>query len=308
MAVESPTFDPARTTGHGFADRWRTFWTAARLGWLMEANWTDPILFGIYSVAKPLFGVFILVFMVNVISGGTSAALRGFVVVGSALWSFVVSGIAGLAWSILDDRERYRMLRYVYVSPSDFATVVLGRGVARVGVGLIGTAISLAVGIVFLGAGVDAAHVDVPLLVPAMLLGLGSVVAIGIFMAAVCIQTTQDSWHYPEAVAGALFLVSGAVFPLSVLPDAVQALGLLSPLSWWIEGVRRALLPGTATGIGGPGSLFERVTGTAVPSTGLVLISLLATGALVTLAATLAFRASERRAKDRGLFDRTTGS
>jgi ABC-2 type transport system permease protein len=308
MAVESPTFDPARTAGRGFADRWRTFWTAARLGWLMEANWTDPVLFGIYSVAKPLFGVFILVFMVNVISGGTSAALRGFVVVGSALWSFVVSGIAGLAWSILDDRERYRMLRYVYVSPSDFAIVVLGRGVARVGVGLIGTAISLAVGVVFLGAAVDLGRVDVALLVPAMLLGLGSVVAIGIFMAAVCIQTTQDSWHYPEAVAGALFLVSGAVFPLGVLPDAVQALGLLSPLSWWIEGVRRALLPGTATGIGGPGSLFERLTGTAAPDTGLVLIALLATGALVTLAAIVAFRASERRAKDRGLFDRTTGS
>ena len=308
MAVGSASFDPARTVGHAAADRWRTFWTAARLGWLMEANWTDPLLFSIYSVAKPLFGVFILVFMVNVISGGTSAALRGFVVVGSALWSFVVSGIAGLAWSILDDRERYRMLRYVYVSPSDFGVVVLGRGVARVGVGLVGTAISLAVGIVFLGAGVDIGRVDLPLLVPAMLLGLGSVVAIGILMAAVCIQTTQDSWHYPEAVAGALFLVSGAVFPLSVLPDPVQALGLLSPLSWWIEGVRRALLPAAATGIGGPGSLFERLTGASTPDAGLVLIALLATGALVTLAATLAFRASERRAKDRGLFDRTTGS
>ena len=34
----------------------------------------------------------------------------------------------------------------------------------------------------------------------------------------------------------------------------------------------------------------------------------LATGVLVTLAAILAFRASERRAKDRGLFDKTTGS
>ena len=309
MAVEVGAFDPARTdAATAFADRWRAFWTAARLGWLMEANWTDPLLFGIYSVAKPLFGVFILVFMVNVISGGTSAALRGFVVVGSALWSFVVSGIAGLAWSILDDRERYRMLRYVYVSPSDFAVVVLGRGVARVGVGLIGTAISLAVGIVFLGAGVEIARVDVPLLVPAMLLGLAAVVAIGILMAAVCIQTTQDSWHYPEAVAGALFLVSGAVFPLSVLPDPVQALGLLSPLSWWIEGVRRALLPGSATGIGGPGSLFERLAGTVAPDVGTILVALLATGGLVTLAAILAFRASERRAKDRGLFDRTTGS
>jgi ABC-2 type transport system permease protein len=308
MAVEVGAFDPARTAGRRGIDQWRTFWTAARLGWLMEANWTDPVLFAVYSIAKPLFGVFILVFMVNVISGGTSATLRGFVVVGSALWSFVVSGIAGLAWSILDDRERYRMLRYAYVSPSDFSVMVLGRGVARVGVGLIGAAISLAVGIVFLGAGVEAGSIDFPLLAASMVLGLASVVATGILMAAICIQTPQDSWHYPEAVAGALFLVSGAVFPLRVLPDPVQAFGLISPLSWWIEGVRRALLPASPTGIGGPGSIFERLSGTAAPDVGTVLLALLATGALVTLAAILAFRASERRAKDRGLFDRTTGS
>lgn len=312
MAVEpiaaQAVFDPGRTTGRPGFDQWRTFWTAARLGWLMEANWTDPLLFAVYSIAKPLFGVFILVFMVSVISDASSAALRGFVVIGSALWSFVVSGIAGLAQSILDDRERYRMLRYTYVSPSDFAVVVLGRGVARVGVGLIGAAISLAVGIVFLGAGVRAGGIDVFLLLFSMVLGLGAVIAIGVLIASICIQTNRDSWHYPEAVAGALFLVSGAVFPLSVLPDPLQAVGLLSPLCWWIEGVRRALVPISPTGIGGSGSLFERIAGSATPGIGTVLVALLATGALVTLAAILAFRASERRAKDRGLFDKTTGS
>jgi hypothetical protein len=95
---------------------------------------------------------------------------------------------------------------------------------------------------------------------------------------------------------------------LSVLPDPIQAFGLASPLCWWIEGVRRALVPSSPTGIGGPGSVFERLTGTATPEPATVLLALLATGALVTLAAILAFRASERRAKDRGLFDRTTGS
>jgi hypothetical protein len=37
-------------------------------------------------------------------------------------------------------------------------------------------------------------------------------------------------------------------------------------------------------------------------------VALLATGAVVTLAAALIFRISSRRAKDRGLLDRTTGS
>ena len=61
--------------------------------------------------------------------------MRAFVVVGSALWSFVVAGIAGLAWSVLDDRERYRMLKYLYVSPNSLLVLLLGRGAARIGIG-----------------------------------------------------------------------------------------------------------------------------------------------------------------------------
>ena len=56
------------------------------------------------------------------------------------------------------------------------------------------------------------------------------------------------------------------------------------------------------------GSLWTAVTGSAAPDAFTIVVSLLGTGALVTLAATGVFRVSERRAKDRGLLDRTTGS
>jgi ABC-2 type transport system permease protein len=275
----------------------------------MEANWTDPILFFIYSVAKPVASVLILVFMVIVVTDGSAdPRVRGFVVVGSSLWAFVMGGVTGLGWSILDDRERYRMLRYLYVSPSSFVVVLLGRGVARVGVALVGAAITLAVGVLFLGVPFDPVRIDWPVLVPAMALGLASVVAIGLIMAAICIQTRQDSWQYPEAVAAALFLVSGAVFPLRVLPEPLQVAGLITPLTWWMEGVRRALFSGGPSAIGGSDSVFSAVTGRAEPTSPEVLAALLLSGALVTLAATVSFRWSERRAKDRGLFDQTTGS
>ena len=103
-------------------------------------------------------------------------------------------------------------------------------------------------------------------------------------------------------------LVGGVVFPLSVLPMPVQALGLVNPLTWWIEGVRHAVFPGGPSAVGGAGSLWTQLTGTAGPDGATILVALLATGALVTLAATGVFRVSERRAKDRGLLDRTTGS
>jgi ABC-2 type transport system permease protein len=297
-------FDPARTRGRGWVDVRRSFGTAVRLGWKMEANWTDPLLFFIYSVAKPLASALILV----VISGGAKPEYRAFVIVGSALWSFVLSGVSGLAWMILDDRERYRMLKYLYVSPSDFLAVVFGRGVARIGVGAMGAAITLLVGIVFLGVPFDVARVDWVLLPVVTVMGVTAILAIGLTLAAICMQTRQESWSYPDAAAGALFLISGVVFPLSVLPLPVQAIGLLSPLTWWIEGTRHALFAGGVTAVGGPGSLFTQLTGAATPGSSTVVLVLLATGAVATLAAVGVFRASDRRAKDRGLYDQTTGS
>jgi ABC-2 type transport system permease protein len=274
----------------------------------MEANWTDPLLFFIYSIAKPVSAALILVFMIEVIGGAASREFRAFVVVGSALWSFVISGIAGLAWSVLDDRERYRMLKYLYVSPSDLIVLLLGRGTARIAVGAMGAAITLAIGVLFLGVPFDPAAIDWPLLGVVMVLGLVSVVAIGVVLAAVTIQTRQEAWSYPEAAAGALFVLTGAVFPLTVLPQPIQALGLATPLTWWLAGVRHAVFPTGPTSVGGPGSLFEAVTGRLAPTSGEIVVALLLTGAVATLAAMLVFRASERRAKDRGLLDQTTGS
>jgi ABC-2 type transport system permease protein len=301
-------FDPARVRGRGARDLWRSFITAVRLGWQTEGNWTDPILFFIYSIAKPLSSTLIFVVMVEIIGGAASRELKTFVVVGTALWAFVVSGIAGLAWSVLDDRERYRMLKYVVVSPSDFLTVLVGRGIARLAIGAMGAIITLVVGVLLLGVAFQPGQVQWLLLAVLMAGGLVSVLAIGLFLAAICMQTRQESWSYPEALAGALFLLTGAVFPLLVLPAPIQVVGWLLPITWWIEGVRVALFGEGVSGIGGAGSAFAELTGRLRPDTGEILIALLVTGALITLASIVGFRISLHRAKDRGLLDQTTGS
>jgi ABC-2 type transport system permease protein len=172
----------------------------------------------------------------------------------------------------------------------------------------VGAAITLGFGILVLGLPFDAARIDWPLFLIAMAIGIVAVTAIGVLIAAVSIQTRQESWQYPEAVAGALFLLSGAVFPLSVLPDPVEVVGLVQPVTWWIASVREALFPGGPTSIGGAGSAWASITGTVAPDRLTILVALLVTGAVGTLAATVVFRISERRAKDRGLLDMTTGS
>ena len=303
-----PKFDPARAEGAGLADTVRTLRTALLLGWRVESNWTDPTLFFIYTVAKPVASLLLLVVMIDIIGGGAQAEIRTFVVIGSALWATLVAGIAGPAWSVLEDRERYRMLKYLYVSPATFLVLLIGRGGARLAAGAMGTIVALVFAVIVLGLRIDLALVDWPLLLVSLALGLAPILAIGVLLAAVCLQTRQESWSYPDAFAGALFLVTGVVFPLAVLPDLVQVLGLVNPVTWWVAGVRLAVVPDGPSSVGGAGSVWTAVTGSASPDATTVILALCVTGALSTLAATAIFRTSERRARDRGLLDRTTGS
>lgn len=306
--ADAGRFDPARAEGAGVADTLRNLRTALLLGWRVESNWTDPVLFAIYTIVKPVASLLLLVVMIDIIGGGANDEIRTFVVLGSALWATLVAGIAGPAWSVLDDRERYRMLKYLYVSPSTFLVTLIGRAGARVAVGAVGTVVALVFAVIVLGLRVDLARVDWILLAVSLLLGLVPILALGILLAAICLQTRQESWSYPDAFAGALFLVTGVVFPLAILPDPVEVLGLVNPVTWWVAGVRLAAVPDGPSSIGGEGSVWTAVTGSASPDALTVVLALLVTGTLITLAATAIFRTSERRARDQGLLDRTTGS
>ena len=308
LAGTSSGFDPARAEGGGTPETVRNLRTALLLGWRVESNWTDPVLFFIYTVARPIASLLLLVAMVTIIGGTANDEVRTFVVLGSALWAMLVAGLAGPAWSVLEDRERYRMLKYLYVSPATFLVLLVGRGGARLLAGAMGTVVALVFAVIVLGLRIDLAAVSWPLLVVCLGLGIVPVLALGVLLAAVCLQTRQESWSYPDAFAGALFLVSGVVFPLSALPPVMQVVGLVNPITWWVAGVRLALVPSGPTSIGGPSSVWTAVTGSAAPDGTTIVLALCATGALATLAAIAIFRSSERRARDLGLLDRTTGS
>jgi len=96
----------------------RSFRTAAWLGWKIESNWTDPFLFSVYSIIKPLAGAFILVVMYGVIAQGNfNTPIFAYIYIGNAFYRYVGDVITGVSWAIVDDREHYRTLKYVYVAP-----------------------------------------------------------------------------------------------------------------------------------------------------------------------------------------------
>ena len=128
------------------------------------------------------------------------------------------------------------------------------------------------------------------------MLGVVAVMALGVFMAGWCLQLRQEAWSYPEAIAGALYLISGAIFPIDVLPSFVHPIAYASPTTWWLEASRRGLL-----GHGSPGAIGEL-------SDGVVMLLLVVSTAIVIPLALAAFAWFMRRARQAGLLDMTTGS
>jgi len=283
----------APVRGMTLADAWRSFRTAIGLGWAIEANWSDPFLFAVYTMAKPLAAAGILVVMFQVITQGQNPEFLQFLIVGSALWNVVFGVMSGLVQSILEDRERYRMIKYVVVTPTSLFPFLLGRSLARVIVSFVAVVLTMIVGIVFLGVEL---RPNLLYLVPATLLGVTAVIALGVFMAGWCLQLRQEAWSYPEAIAGALYLVSGAIFPIDILPGFLHPIAYASPTTWWLEASRRGLLdhgsPGTLGGL----------------SDGMVMLLLAVSTAIAIPIALAAFAWFMQRARQAGLLDMTTGS
>ncbi len=276
-------------------ESWRSFKTAAWLGWQIESNWTAPFLFAVYSIVKPVAGALILVFMYVVVAqGGLDHPLFPQIFVGNAFYIYVGGVLMGVSWAVIDDREHYGMLKYLYAAPLDIYAYLLGRGVAKAIVSTIAVAVTLLFGALALGLKVSPARVDWAFLLVAWALGLLGLAFLGVLLGGVTLITARHNYYIGEAVAGALYLLCGAVFPLDVLPKGLQLVGQALPLTYWLEALRRALLGR------GAGALLAGL------SDAQLLLILAGSTLALALLSTAVYRRAERLAKARGLLDMQT--
>jgi ABC-2 type transport system permease protein len=275
----------------------RSFRTAAWLGWQIESNWTDPFLFAVYSIVKPLSSAAILVVMYSIITQGNfDSPIFPYIYLGNAFYIYVGAVMAGISWAIIDDREHYKTLKYMYVAPIHIPTYLVGRGVAKFLVGTISVFITIVFGVLFLHVKIDPAAVNWPLFLLGLAIGVVMLAMMGLLLAGVTLLIAHHVWFLGEGVAGALYLFSGAIFPLEVLPPFLRPIGFAMPLTYWLEVLRRAL-------VGSVAEAFPTLAGFS---------NLQLLGILVALTVVFAglsvfvFRWCEHVARERGLIDIVT--
>ncbi|HUS56702.1 MAG TPA: ABC transporter permease [Thermoplasmata archaeon] len=282
----------------------RTFKNAAWLGWQMEANWTDPFLFAVYSIVRPIAGTLILVFIYMVAGGESDGAYFTYMYLGNAFYMFVADVLFGVTWVIHDDREHYMTLKQVYIAPISFYSYILGRAAIKIAITAVGVIITLIFGVLALGLDLSLGTVDWLLFLPAFVTGLACISILGLALGGVTFLTAKHSIGINEGLAGIFYVMSGVVFPITVLPSWVQGICKLLPVTHWMEAMRRGLTPQTMDDFAF--SYGYDVTGMGSWSD-ITLIGALFVSTLVFLVMSLGiFRFADRLARKQGKIDWTT--
>jgi ABC-2 type transport system permease protein len=148
--------------------------------------------------------------------------------------------------SVIEDRHK-GFLQAVLVAPASRAALVLGKTLGGVAIALAQAAIFLALAPL---AGFDARAIEWPLLALLLLLvGIG-LSSMG-FAIAWWLDSTQGYHVVMSVLLIPLWIVSGAMFPMTGGPRWICLVGRANPMAYAVAGVRRALYGGVAPGGGG---------------------------------------------------------
>ncbi len=269
--------------------------SAAWLGWQIESNWTDPFMFVIYAVMRPLAMALILAGMYWAVAG---VALRretftGFYLA-NAFHVYVTQVLVGMGWLVVEEREDYETLKYVYTSPIGMLTYLAGRSSVKLVLATISMLLALTVGWFLLGLRWEWSQVAWGPLAASIALGLVACIYLGFLVAGVALLLPRAAITLNEGLAVAFYLLCGVIFPVDLLPRGLQELALSLPFTHWYEALRRFLL-----GHGASARL------SAWPDH-VLLGALLGTTVVFVVAARWGYFALERRARQLGRLDQTT--
>jgi ABC-2 type transport system permease protein len=282
---------------------WRTLRSAAWLGWQVEANWASPWLFLLYVLVKPVAGSMLLVCMywaACAARGEANPGFLSFLYVSSACFMVIGGVTSGMSSAVVTDRESFGMLKFIRISPAHFHSYLLGRGVAKAAQATIGASTTLVVGLLIfpeLRAALLGGHTAWLWLAVYALVGTVMAVSIGLILSGAVLNMARYGMFLSEGVGGLLYLLSGAIFPINVLPPWLQPLSLALPPTYWLEGMRRALI--------GPGGLASPLSSMSHAT---LALALTCSTLVLTIITVVFFRWCEQRAFRLGRFDETTGN
>ena len=164
-----------------------------------------------------------------------------YLLIGALLWNYL-----SMLFDVLSETvswERWEgTIEYTFMSPSSRVTHLLGMGFYAVVYGILQTAVTLGVCYVFFDLDLGGANYWGALLILAVC--SISLVGFGVVAAVLPLLSPEKGQQVSYIVSSVLLLVSGVYYEVDVLPGWMQAIAIVSPVTYALQGSRAALLEG----------------------------------------------------------------
>ena len=234
--------------------RWFSLLLAfVRRDWINETSYRGMLLIETLGVGSSL----ILFYSIGKLVGSEPAALReyGGEYFAFALVGLAVSGYFSIALIAFSNRLRQAQttgtLEAMFATETSPVAVLLLSGAWDFLIATIRLVVFVTVGVVAMGVDLD---VNPPAAILVALLSLTAFVALGLSAAGLILVVKRgDSIALLGNMVATVF--GGVLFPITLLPDWARPIAWLVPLSWALDGLRRATLTGAGLGEIGDGLL-----------------------------------------------------
>jgi ABC-2 type transport system permease protein len=263
----------------GFIERQKNLY---RRYWAWEAVWLLYNLVSVLSIGYLAAGLSTLGVERSAVNQQQTEL---YLLIGALLWTYLSMVFFEVSFAITWERWE-GTIEYTFMAPIKRLTHLLGMCAASLIYGILRAAI-IGLGVIALFR-LDLSHASwltALLLFAAATLPL---LGLGIFTSILPLLSPEKGEQMAFAVQGALLLISGVYYPISVLPAPLRLVGMVSPLTYTLDGVRQALLHGLSLAA-------------ALPDIGILLLM----GSVLVPASVWCFSRAETRAKRLGLLKRS---
>jgi len=213
---------------------------------LVKRYWSWELVWMAYSIANSLSVSFIGMGMEQ-ISGAENVDGRYLVlylVIGTLVWRYLslifywITDVIGM--------ERWEgTIEYTLMAPIHRITHMAGQTLWAVIYSMFSTALILLVTVLIFDIDLGSANLWGGTLM--LLAGSLSFVGVGIVGSVLPLLFPERGSQMTHVIIALLLLVSGVYYPVSVLPEFLQKLSVISPATYVLDGTRQALMQGTPT-------------------------------------------------------------
>jgi len=214
---------------------------------LVKRYWAWELVWMTYSIANSLSVSFIGMGMEAL--SGADANVDGrflvlYLVIGTLVWRYLTTVFYWITEVISIERWE-GTIEYTLMAPVRRVVHMAGQTIFAVFYGLFFTGVILGVTVLVFELDLSQANLWGSLVM--LVAGSFSFIGISIMVSTLPLLFPERGAQMTHIVIAILLLVSGVYYPIEVLPKVLQALGVVSPATYVLDGVRQTLLEGLPT-------------------------------------------------------------